>query len=79
VLRVLVTGSPDKRAARLAGGELSDADAKREVGESDKGREDYLRRFLGMEEEQPTDYDVVVNTDRLSTDAAANVILGAAR
>ncbi len=79
VLRVWVTGSPEHRAARLAAGDLSEADAKREVGESDKGREDYLRRFLGMEKEQATDYDVVVNTDRLSADAAAHVILAAAR
>ncbi len=32
----------------------------------------YLRRFYGIDRELPTDYDLVVNTDILTTEARAN-------
>lgn len=77
VLRILVTGSPDVRAKRLA--ERTDAaDATDTVREAEKARADYLRRFHQVKQELPTHYDLVVNTDALSVDAAAAVITGAA-
>ena len=74
-LRVLVTASPDTRAERL--GEARDLDRKnaaRAIGESDAGRRDYLKRFYGVDEELPTHYDLVVNTDALSIEQAARLI-----
>jgi len=79
VLRVLVTGSLETRCARLAAEQgLSEKDAARAIADADANRADYLRRFFGEKAELPTHYDVVVNTDRLSTVAAAAVVTTAA-
>jgi cytidylate kinase len=78
-LRVLVTASPRTRASRVADSEeLDDAAAARAVKEADAGRRDYLKRFYDIDDEQPTDYDLVVNTDHLSLDDAADIITRAA-
>jgi cytidylate kinase len=78
VLRVFVTAPDDSRAARIAESEGLDAKkAAKELSESDKGREAYLERFYGVKNEQPTHYDLVLNTDRLGADAAAALIAAA--
>jgi cytidylate kinase len=79
VLRVLVTASKDTRALRVA--EDEGVDAKSAAGilrESDKGRAAYLKHFYGTDRELPTDYDLVLNTDRLETGAAVDAIVAAA-
>ena len=74
-LRVLVTASPDKRAKRLAELEGIDVDeARRKVKDSDAGRSDYLKSFHGVDQEAPTHYDLVVNTDVLRIEEAARVV-----
>jgi cytidylate kinase len=79
VLRVLVTAPDEARAARYAESEGVDAKrAAKELSESDKGREAYLQRFYGVKNEQPTDYDLVVNTEKLGADGAAALIAAAA-
>ena len=78
-LRVLVTASPATRAARIGRQEsLDPARAARAVKDSDAGRRDYLRRFYDVDEELPTHYDLVVNTDVLSPDRVAQVVARAA-
>ena len=78
-LRVLVTASPTTRATRLAETEqLDKAQAARAIKDSDAGRRDYLKRFYSVDSESPTDYDLVVNTDLLSAEQAAEIIVGAA-
>ncbi len=79
VLRVLVTASPSTRRGRVGSQrELSETDAARAVDQSDTARSDYLRRFYGAKAELVTDYDVVVNTDRLPlAEAVALVALAA--
>jgi hypothetical protein len=80
VLRVLVTASPETRCARIATEQgLSEKDAGRAMADADANRADYLRRFFGQKDELPTQYDLVVNTDRLSTAAAAALVVAAAR
>jgi cytidylate kinase len=44
------------------------------VKDSDAGRRDYLRRFYGIDEELPTHYDLVVNTDVLTVEQAADLV-----
>jgi cytidylate kinase len=79
VLRVLVTATDTTRAARIAESEEIDAKkAGKRLSDSDKGRAVYLQRFYGVKKEQPTDYDLVVNTDRLTPDEAAATIVAAA-
>jgi cytidylate kinase len=78
-LRVLVTASPKTRAARVRKAEgLDDVRAARAVEDSDAGRRDYLRRFYDVDAELPTHYDLVVNTDVLSIEHAAELVSNAA-
>ena len=79
-LRVLVTASPDRRAKRLAELQGIDAaEARREIKDADAGRRDYLKSFHGVDEEAPTHYDLVLNTDVLPIEVAARVVSLAAR
>jgi hypothetical protein len=64
-LRVLVTGSPEARARRVG---------DRTVKDEDAARRDYLKRFYDVDEELPTHYDVVINTDVISVEQAAGLI-----
>jgi cytidylate kinase len=78
VLRVLVTASQETREARVADDEGVDAkEAAKRVAESDRGRAAYLERFYGVKRELPTDYDLVVNTDRLPIAEAAALVAAA--
>ena len=79
-LRVLVTASPDTRAQRLLDtASMSQRDAKKAVEASDRERRNYLKRCYQIDEEQPTHYDLVINTDVLSSEQAADLIVTAAQ
>jgi cytidylate kinase len=79
VLRVLVTAPTETRIGRIAQQDRLDAkQAGKVVAESDKGRAAYLERFYRVKDELPTDYDLVLNTDRLSAEDAAAMIVDAA-
>jgi cytidylate kinase len=79
-LRVLVTASPGVRAERLAaGGAMDRRAAENEVRRSDGERADFLQRFYRVSRERETDYDLVCNTDRLSVQEVARIIVEAAR
>jgi hypothetical protein len=78
-LRVFLTASPDRRAARvLEMRDCSDKEAKKFVARGDTNRADYLKRFYRVSSEQPTHYDIVLNTDRLSAEEAADLVVQAA-
>lgn len=78
-LRVLVTGSRETRARRLGAAEgLADLEATRVIKRSDAARVDYLKRFHGVAVELPIHYDLVINTDAISTNQAAGLIARAA-
>jgi hypothetical protein len=80
VLRALVTGSPEPRVKRVAEREgIGEAAAKKAVAASDRQRKEYLRRFYSVGHEQPTHYDLVVNTDVLSPLLAAKLVVAAAK
>jgi Cytidylate kinase-like family len=70
-LRVLVAGTPATRAARLGEGDGV-------IKKADAARRDYLKRFYEVDRELPTHYDVVVNTDRLGVEGAAELVVRAA-
>lgn len=79
MLRVLVTASAGVRAKRVAASEgLDAANAERMIKDSDAGRRDYLKRFYSVDRESPTDYDLVVNTDHVSLERGAEIVLRAA-
>lgn len=78
VLRVLVHGSLLERAKRLA--EEQSIDLKRAetlVKQSDKDRSELLKRVYKFDWLSASMYDLTLNTDRLSLDYAADVVLGA--
>lgn len=79
ILRVLVTASPATRALRVskeAGVDI--AKAERTLKTADAARRDYLKRFYNVAEELPTQYDLVVNTDLISLEQAAAIVVAAA-
>jgi cytidylate kinase len=79
MLRVFVTASQATREQRVGAAEdLDQAKAARRVKDSDAGRRDYLKRFYSVDREAPTDYDLVVNTDHLSPEKAAELVARAA-
>lgn len=79
VLRVLITAPPKTRRRRVAASLQIDDDASaRTVKRGDAARADYIKRFYGVDSEQPTHYDLVINTERLTPDAAARLIVAAA-
>jgi len=79
VLRVLVTAPDATRRERIAEAEgIDEKKAGKEMNDSDDGRATYLQRFYGVKSEQPTDYDLVVNTERLGADGAAGLVVAAA-
>ena len=78
VLRVFVTASPRVREQRLAASlGIDEKEAARTVKRSDAGRADYIKRFYGISAELPTHYDLVINTDQLSPEHAAQLIVQA--
>ncbi len=79
VFRVLVTASPGTRSERLAESlEIPAKQADTLVKNGDAGRADYLKRFYGVERELPTQYDLVINTDKLSPEEGAAAVVSLA-
>jgi dephospho-CoA kinase len=79
-LRVLVAATPATRIRRLSErGGVSAAEAARTIRAADAGRRDYLKRFYDVGRELPTHYDLVINTDVVDRERAAEIIAHAAR
>jgi cytidylate kinase len=79
-LHAYVTAPLDLRTARTADQTgVSVEEAAKTVHESDKDRLAYYHKFFKVDVDDPTIYDVVVNTAHLPYDAAADVIEAAAR
>jgi cytidylate kinase len=78
VLRVLVTASPKTRIKRIADGHGDERAAQNAIEKSDAGRAAYLKSSHGVSRELPTHYDLVVNTDVLTTEQASGLIAAAA-
>lgn len=79
LLRVLVTGSREARAARLAAQGADATAARKQVDESDEQRREYLQRFYDVRHESPAHYDLIVNTDSITPATAAALVVAAAR
>ncbi len=80
VLKVLITGSPFVRANRwlVGSGGRSPVDAAELIRDSDLARASYLKRFYNVDHELAEDYDLTVNTDKLSTTQVTDIIVRAA-
>lgn len=79
VLRVMITASVPTRQRRLAESlGLGEKEAARTLKKGDANRADYIKRFYRIDAELPTHYDLVINTDKLSSEDAARLIVSAA-
>jgi cytidylate kinase len=79
VLRVLVTAPEETRIDRLAENKLlTRPDASLAITDSDDARRSYFRNFYKVTDEQPTYYDLVVNTELLPAELATRLIVAAA-
>jgi hypothetical protein len=79
VLRVLVTASPEIRRSRVAEAQgLGEHEAAKAIEANDAARAEYLNKFYGTKRELPTQYDLVINTDRVGTDDAVALVVLAA-
>jgi cytidylate kinase len=79
VLRVLVTASPATRSRRAAAGLADGGASDKAVAADDAARAAYLKRFYDVRQELPIHYDLVLNSDRLSLDALAELVVRAAK
>jgi len=80
VLRVLITAPSGTRRARLLQERrLLSVDADDAIEAGDRGRAEYLKSFYGIDEELPTHYDLVLNTQFLDSGAVTSTILAAVR
>ena len=80
VLRVFITASPDTRAARLSRESgIGEPAAAKSVEGSDRERARYLARFYQVQHELPVHYDLTLNTDLVTPQTAASLIVAAAR
>jgi cytidylate kinase len=79
-LHVYVVGSKPWRV-RFAVERLGIEPAKAEklVDETDRQRDQYVRTYYGRTREDPSNYDLVVNAERLGLDGAAAVVVAEAR
>ena len=78
--RVFVTASTDVRVERLRQLAKIDAqDVNKAIEKDDNERQAYLRRFYDIRQDLPTHYDLVVNTDVITTSVATRLIVSAAK
>lgn len=77
-LHVRLVGSLDKRTKHVEEFfKISTADAVKKIQHDDKAREDYLKQNFGKDVKDPGQYDLVINTDGISYEAAARIIVQA--
>ena len=53
-------------------------EAEKTLDDIDRGRRDYVRQYYGREWDDPSNYDLVINTGKFDYEAAADVIVRAA-
>jgi cytidylate kinase len=80
LLRVFITAPRETRIGRIVGEKsVTEKEARAIVEKTDADRRDYFRKFFNIDDERPTQYDLVINTETVSTDAAVRAILSVAR
>jgi cytidylate kinase len=79
IFKVLINGSTVRRAERLAAeASIGVDEAMAAIQKSDRDRGNFFRQVYKVELLDPSLYDLTLNTDQLSTDAAVDLIARAA-
>ena len=77
---VLVVAPLDLRVKRVMERmKLDEEKAKNEIKRSDSNHHEFIRRYFHAEPENPLDYHIVLNTERISLQEAASVVVNAAK
>jgi cytidylate kinase len=80
VLKVLIHGSPERRAARFASLQHREvSDVLKTIEESDRQRVEYFRRVYHTDALRSQDFDIAINTDHISQELAVDMIAASAR
>ena len=80
VLNVRIIADVEARTARVIQERgLDKGQAAKTLKQSDKERSEYVKHFFLVDPSDPELYDIVINTSRISPDAAARLIVQAAR
>jgi cytidylate kinase len=78
-LHILVAASPEVRLRRVMEDlKLGQEAAKREIARFDNSRHEFIKRYFHADMENPAYYDLVINTERLSYQASASIVVEAA-
>ncbi len=56
---------------------LDEATAKKEIENFDSSRREFIKRYFKTELENPVNYDIVINTEHFSLEAAASIVINA--
>ena len=73
--RVRITASQKLRIENVAQNfDLSPAEAKRRVIKTESNRKAFIRKYFNADIADPTNYDLVINTDTLTVDNAVDVV-----
>jgi cytidylate kinase len=79
-LHVLTLAPAELRVERLAVREgISREEAQRRVKDSDRGRAAFYRKFWKVDVNDPTLYDITLETSRLTYETGADLVVAAAR
>jgi cytidylate kinase len=54
---------------------LNEFMAKREISQADNMGREFIKRYFGTEMEDPANYDLVINTERISYETSVAIIL----
>jgi cytidylate kinase len=79
-LRVRIVAPLDQRVAAVAKSSgLSEDDARRKLLETDHDRKAFVRQVFGRDIDDPLGYDAMLSLERMTPQAAADVIVGLLR
>ncbi len=80
IFRVLIYGSPEKRAQRFAASQGREiTEVRKMLVESDRQRGEYLKRVYHIDWLACTNYDIAVNSDAINDKLAVDMIVTASR
>jgi cytidylate kinase len=77
-LHILVVAPLEMRVKRVMENmKLDEETARKEIARFDGSRREFIKRYFQAELEDPAHYDLVINTEHLSFESAASIVVGA--
>ncbi len=77
---IRLVGDIEVRAARVAKRhDLTLREARRKLRQTDRGRDDFVRRYYDRDADDPLHYDLVIQRDRVGIEEAASLVVSVVR